>query len=91
LKDYGIKNPQNLLNLNENFILSLQTFEKGGTYSQKEKEFYEYQINQINEEKIKKQKKEREKLNNEVITKVKLKINIIFNNICSIKVQWQLN
>jgi len=60
--------------LNENFILSLKTFEEAGTYSQKEKEFYVYQINQINEETIKTQKAIREKQNKEVAAKVYRKL-----------------
>ena len=81
LNQYGSKSPENLLMLNGNFILTLKLFEEGGTYSHKEKEFYEYQINQINEETIKKQKQIREKGNKEIVAKVRIN----YFNICSIK------
>lgn len=64
-------NPEILITLNKNFLMSLQSFEKGGTYSDYEINYYREQIESINEEVIKKDMMERESLNQSKLMQIK--------------------
>ena len=73
---YTKYNPENLINLNKNFLVSLQSFEKGGTYSEGEIIYYDEQINMLNEEKIKKDTMERESFNLNKLSQIKSNLTI---------------
>ena len=47
LKQYSKTSPENILNNNKNFIISFQTFDKGGTYSLIEMEYYKKMMEEI--------------------------------------------
>jgi len=64
-------NPESLFTLNKNFLLSLHSFERGGTYSENEINYYKEQIEAINEDLIKKDMLERESLNQNKILQIK--------------------
>ncbi len=68
---YTKNNPEYLFTSNKNFLLSLQNYEKGGTYSEIEIVYYKEQIEAINEELIKKDMNERESLNQTKIMQIK--------------------
>lgn len=68
---YTKANPEILINLNKNFLMSLQSYDKGGTYSDNELKFYYEQINSLNDENIKKDMLERESLNQNKILQIK--------------------
>ena len=71
LKKYTVTQPNEIINSNNNFILSLKLTEKGGTYSQREIDFTKDELNNINNDVITKSKEEREKKNSEKITEIK--------------------
>lgn len=68
---YTKNNPETLINLNKNFLLSLQSIEKGGSYSENEINYYMEQIDLINEDLIKKDMLERESLNHSKLLEIK--------------------
>ena len=65
LKSYTDQVPKELLNSNENYILSLKPISKGGTYSDREIEFNKNEIDKLTNDVINKGKEERQKLNDE--------------------------
>ena len=71
LKNYTNTQPKEMLKLNDNFMHSLKTIEKGGTYSQREVEFNKNELDTINNDIIIKSKEEREKNNEEKIKSIK--------------------
>jgi golgin subfamily A member 4 len=64
-------NPENLINVNKNFILSLKTFKEKGTYSDNEVEFYKNKIENLNHDTITKEMNERELENKNKISTIK--------------------
>ena len=79
-KQYSKINPEILLGLNNNFILSMQTFERGGTFSEREKDFYEEKIKNFNQDNIIKDMLER-KLNAIKFTSVRTSANALLDKI----------
>ena len=61
LKNYTDTQPKDMLKSNDNFMHSLKTIEKGGTYSQREVEFTKNELDVINNDIIIKNKEERDK------------------------------
>jgi hypothetical protein len=72
---YCKNNPENLINLNKNFLSSLQSFEKGGTYSANEIIYYKEEIEKLNEDVIKKDMNERNNINSTKLMQVKNNLN----------------
>ena len=71
LKNYTDIIPKEMLKSNDNFMHSLKTIQKGGTYSPREVEFNKNELDQINNEIIIKTKEEREKINEEKLKNIK--------------------
>ena len=71
LKEFSEKNPNALMNLNKNYILSLLPISKGGTYSDREIEFTTNELNKLEDETIKPSMEERKKLNEEKLKQIK--------------------
>ena len=67
LKNYTDVIPKEMLKSNDNFMHSLKTIQKGGTYSPREVEFNKNELDIINNDIIIKNKEEREKANEEKI------------------------
>ena len=71
LKKYSENNPNALMNLNKNFILSLSPFSNGGTYSDREIEFTKNELNKLDEETIKASMENRKKENEEKLKQIR--------------------
>ena len=81
LKNYTDTQPKDMLKSNDNFMHSLKTIEKGGTYSQREVEFTKNELDVINNDIIIKNKEEREKTNEEKIKGIKEECETFMKNI----------
>ena len=79
--DFSKTNPENLVQLNKNFIMSMHTFSRGGTYSDREEEFYKSQIEKINEEQILREKQEREILHDTKLKEIRANMNSLLEKI----------
>ena len=71
LKSYSNNNPNNLILLIEGFIAGMISFDKNGTYSQREIEYYSSLLKNISDNKIKSQKNELESSNTEKLKVIK--------------------
>ena len=71
LKKFSEQNPNALMNLNKNFILSLNPMSKGGTYSDREIQFTTEELNKLNEETIKASMENRTKENEDKIKQIR--------------------
>jgi hypothetical protein len=81
LLTFSKSNPEQLLTLNKNFILSLQSFEKGGSYSPSEITHFNEKINEMDENIIIKDMNKRETTNNTAINDVKSKLNTLLEKL----------
>ena len=81
LKSYTDVVPKELLNSNENFLVSLKPISKGGTYSDREIEYNKNELDKLNNDVINKGKEEREKLNNEKMKGIRDECEAFMKNI----------
>ena len=81
LKNYTDVIPKEMLKSNDNFMHSLKTIQKGGTYSPREVEFNKNELDIINNEIIIKNKEEREKANEEKMKSIKEECDNLMKNI----------
>ena len=81
LKSYTDIVPKDLLNSNENYLVSLKPISKGGTYSDREIEFNKNELDKLNNDVIKTGKEEREKLNEEKMKGIKDECEAFIKNI----------
>ena len=65
LKEYSDEHPNELISLNNNYLLSLKPISKGGTYSDREIEFTKGELEKLENETIKTSQEERKKNNQE--------------------------
>ena len=65
LKEYSDNHPNDLISLNNNYLLSLKPISKGGTYSDREIEFTKGELEKLENETIKASQEERKKTNQE--------------------------
>ncbi len=63
LKEYSDEHPNELISLNNNYLLSLKPISKGGTYSDREIEFTKGELEKLENETIKSSQEERKKNN----------------------------
>ena len=75
LKEYTKNSPENILSNNKNFINSFQIFEKGGSYSPLEIEYYQKMVQEI-DDKIKLSMNTRDTSNKTKITTVNIHGNL---------------
>ena len=80
LKNYTEKNPNELKKLNENYIKSMQPFEKGGTYSQREIDFTKTELDNLNQS-IDNSVKERSDKNTEKVNFYRTEVNKFLDDI----------
>ena len=81
LKNYTDVIPKEMLKSNDNFMHSLKTIQKGGTYSPREVEFNKNELDIINNDIIIKNKEEREKANEEKMKSIKEECDNLMKNI----------
>ena len=70
-KEYLETQPNELLSLNNNFLLSLKPISKGGTYSDREIEFTKGELDKLENDVIKSSQEERKKKNEEKLKGIK--------------------
>ena len=70
-KEYLETQPNELLSLNNNFLLSLKPISKGGTYSEREIEYTKGELDKLENEVIKASQEERKKKNEEKLKGIK--------------------
>ena len=70
-KEYLETQPNELLSLNNNFLLSLKSISKGGTYSDREIEYTKGELDKLENEVIKSSLEERKKKNEEKLKGIK--------------------
>ena len=81
LKSYTDVIPKEMLNSNENFLVSLKPISKGGTYSDREIEYTKNELDKLNNDVIKNGKEEREKINDEKMKGIKDECEAFMKNI----------